>query len=121
MCRSFTPTKEFLIRHDYDKDYRMFPVYANEAQYQNMEADIDDPDSPNGRSIEARRAWLRHSENHQRQNAIAFSDYDDLFAKMHEAAPRYAEISRAMHKENTAAREAMLQAWRRLLEGGEHV
>ncbi len=111
----FYPDEEFFVRHDYDNDYRLHPIYMSEAEYRRVEEDIDSLDSPNSLLPEARRKWVRHGYNRHTQNAVAFSDWDDLFQKIHEALPRYAEISRAIYEENVARRKKHLELWRRLL------
>ena len=111
----FHPDEEFFIRYNYDNDYRLHPCYMSETDYRQIEEDINAPDSPNSLSAEARKKWLKHGLNHYTQNAIVFSDWDDLFHKIHETMPGYAEISQAMYEENTNRRKEQLELWRKLL------
>ena len=111
----FYPDVEFILRHEIAIDCQLYPLYTDKKTYARMEPDVNDPDSPNGDSVEARRKWLKHFHGYYTGNAIIFSDFDDLFAKVHQCMPRFAEISGKMYEENLGQRTELLERWRRLL------
>lgn len=111
----FYPSKRILMKHK-PKDYILYPIYCSESQYQQINDDMHDKDSPNNYATEAQDKWLDYFSGYQHKNAIIFDDLDDLFAKIITAKHNFQEISEKMYAENKEEREALLTKWQMLLD-----